>query len=140
MRKRILRKSKPYHGTIYSIGKKIPSVDVRDSGGAAGADSDAEKRHRHGTSGARLPVLRVAWRRKNVVRAYFCQNHQLHKPHSGRRGVQRMRLMPPVQREPLAEHHRARRRLEQRRRRYQGAHGAGARAADARTLPRVHHR
>ena len=96
-----------HNGQLYRIGAQIPSIDVCFGGGTEGVDGDPEERHRHRPTGPRLPVLRRTRSGKDFVRTYFRQDHQLHQSVGRRRPVQRMRLVPRVQRKPFAQHHRA---------------------------------
>ncbi len=129
-----------YGRKIHRIGPKIPPVDFLVGGRAEGPDGDPAQRHRDRPPGPRLPLLRLARGGQNVVRPHFRQVNQLLKPHARGRPLQRVPLVPGLQREPLAQHHRARRRLEQRRGGYPLAHRPGADSTHGGKIPRVHHR
>ena len=43
--------------------------------------------HRHRQTGARLSFLRSAWRWKDYLRTYFCQNHKVHGSHGRGRSL-----------------------------------------------------
>ena len=127
------------YGEFYRFCAKIPSLDIRNGRRTETYNLDAQKRDRARTAGARLPVLRTARRGQDHLRPHLRQGDKLPAPRR-RRGLQRVRVVPQLRRQPLAEHTRARCRLEQLGRRHPQPHRAGAGHAAAGALLGVHHR
>ena len=129
-----------YKYGIYRISQEIPPDDLRHRRRSGSPDDDAEERGEERKTRPRLPLLRSEGCRQDHLCTYLRQGHQLPEPDGRRRGLQRVRVVPVVQRAAFTQHLRARRRLEQLRGAYQDADGADTHPAAARTLQGVHHR
>ena len=127
------------YGELYRQRPQISSRDLRIGRRTEAHHLDAQKRHRARAAGARLPLLRPARRGQDHLRAHLRQGDQLPASRRGR-GVQRLRVVPLVQRESFAQHPRTGRRVEQLGGRHPQPDRTGAHPAAGRPLLGLHHR